>query len=65
MAGLFPTGDALGAMPDASVVRHLGLAVADEGPTPGGGATRGPSIDVEWCHGGSWSTVVGQAIHSQ
>ena len=35
MAGLFPTGGALGAMPDASVVRHLGLAVADEGPTPG------------------------------
>ena len=35
MAGLFPTGDALGAMPDASVVQHLGLAVADEGPTPG------------------------------
>ena len=69
MAGLFPTGDALGAMPDASVVQHLGLAVADEGPTPGeepgGGATRGPSIDVEWCHGCSWSTVVGQAIHSQ
>ena len=35
MAGLFPTRDALGAMPDASVVQHLGLAVADEGPTPG------------------------------
>ena len=35
MAGLSPTGDALGVMPDASVVQYLGLAVAEEGPTPG------------------------------
>ena len=30
MAGLFPTGDTLGVMPDASVVQQLGLAVAEE-----------------------------------
>ena len=60
MAGLFPTGDALGAMPDASVVQHLGLAVADEGPTPG----EEPGGELP---GGHRCRVVprGQLVHSR